>query len=147
VKEDAMPIRSLRSIVAGQEAPLMIPASSSVTEAARRMRERNVGAAMVVDDARLAGIFTERDALFRVLALALDPASTAVRDVMTRNPQTIHPDKPFDEALRMMHEGRFRNVPVVEDGRPLGMVSVRDALDRDLLELREVLETRELVRD
>ena len=51
---------------------------------------------------------------------------------MTRDPQTIHPDKPFDEALRMMHDGRFRNVPVVEDGRPLGMVSVRDALDPEL---------------
>jgi CBS domain-containing protein len=142
-----MPIRSLRSIVAGQEAPLIVSSSTSVSDAARRMREHNVGAAMVVDGTRLAGIFTERDALFRVLALARDPAATPVSEVMTRNPQTIHPDKPFDEALRMMHEGRFRNVPVVEDGRPLGMVSVRDALDRDLLELREVLETRELVRD
>ena len=63
---------------------------------------------------------------------------------MTRDPQTIHPDKPFDEALRMMHEGRFRNVPVVEDGRPLGMVSVRDALDPELAELRHSLGTREL---
>ena len=70
-----------------------------------------------------------------------------VADVMTRNPQTIHPDKPFDEALRMMHEGRFRNVPVVEDGRPLGMVSARDALDPDLASLREALEAREMVRD
>jgi CBS domain-containing protein len=119
-----------------------------IREAVAAMVARRQAGVLVVDgDGRLAGIFTERDALFRVLALALDPASTAVRDVMTRNPQTIHPDKPFDEALRMMHEGRFRNVPVVEDGRPLGMVSVRDALDRDLLELREVLETRELVRD
>jgi CBS domain-containing protein len=142
-----MPIRSLRSIIAGQKPPLVLPVSASVTEAARSMREHNVGAAMVVDGTRLAGIFTERDALFRVLALGRDPHATPVTDVMTRNPQTIHPDKPFDEALRMMHEGRFRNVPVVEDGRPLGIVSVRDALDPDLLELREVLETRELVRD
>ena len=142
-----MSIRSLRSVVAGHAPPLLIPADASVTEAARRMRESNVGAAMVLEGSRLAGIFTERDALFRVLAVARDPQRTPVAEVMTRNPQTIHPDKPFDEALRMMHEGRFRNVPVVEDGRPLGMVSVRDALDRDLLELREALETRELVRD
>jgi hypothetical protein len=47
----------------------------------------------------------------------------------------------------MMHEGRFRNVPVVEDGRPLGMVSARDALDPDLVSLREALEAREMVRD
>jgi CBS domain-containing protein len=142
-----MPIRSLRSIVAEKKPPLMIPASATVAEAARRMRERNTGAAMVLEGPRLAGIFTERDALYRVLAASLDPAATPVGAVMTRDPHTIHPDKPFDEALRMMHEGRFRNVPVVEDGRPLGMVSVRDALDPDLLELREALEIRELVRD
>ena len=142
-----MSIRSLRSVVAGKKPPLMIPANSTVTEAARRMREANTGAALVLEGTRLAGIFTERDALFRVLALARNPLDTPVTDVMTRDPQTIHPDKPFDEALRMMHEGRYRNVPVVEDGRPLGMVSVRDALAPDLAELRETLETRELIRD
>lgn len=142
-----MSIRSLRSVVAGQTPPLTIQSTATVTEAARSMQERNVGAAMVLEGTRLAGIFTERDALFRVLALARDPRTTPVASVMTRDPQTIHPDKPFDDALRMMHEGRFRNVPVVEDGRPLGIVSVRDALDPDLIELREALELRELVRD
>jgi len=141
-----MSIRSLRSVVAGKK-PLVIVASTTVAEAARTMLEHNFGAAMVVDGTRLAGIFTERDALFRVLAVGRDPQVTPVSEVMTRDPQTIHPDKPFDEALRMMHEGRFRHVPVVEDGRPLGMVSVRDALDPDLMELRQTLETRELVRD
>jgi CBS domain-containing protein len=142
-----MSIRSVRSVVAGKKPPVMIPANTTVTEAARRMREGNTGAAMVLEGTRLAGIFTERDALFRVLAMAKDPQQTPVVAVMTRDPQTIHPDKPFDEALRMMHEGRYRNVPVVEDGRPLGMVSVRDALDPELTQLREILETRELVRD
>ena len=141
-----MAIRSLRTIVAGQT-PLVVRSDASVSEAARSMLAHNTGAAMVVEGTRLAGIFTERDALFRVLAQSRDPARTPVALVMTRNPQTIHPDKPFDEALRMMHEGRFRNVPVVEDGRPLGMVSVRDAIDPDMLELREALTTRELVRD
>jgi len=141
-----MPIRSLRSIVAGQN-PLTVPASMPVAEAARRMRDRNFGAALVVEGTRLAGIFTERDALFRVLAERRDPAQTTVASVMTRDPHTIHPDRPFDEALRLMHEGRFRHVPVVEDGRPLGMVSVRDARDADILELHEALELREFVRD
>jgi CBS domain-containing protein len=142
-----MSIRSLRSVVAEKKPPVMIPAHTSVSEAARRMRDGNTGAAMVLEGTRLAGIFTERDALFRVLAVAMDPQATPVSLVMTRDPQTIHPDKPFDEALRMMHEGRFRNVPVVEDGRPLGMVSVRDALDPELAELRQTLDQRELVRD
>lgn len=142
-----MSIRSLRSIVARKPPPLMLPASSTVAEAARRMLEHNAGAALVLEGTRLAGIFTERDALYRVIAAARDPQATPVAEVMTRNPQTIHPDRPFDEALRMMHEGRFRNMPVVEDGRPLGMVSARDAIDPDLVELREALELRELVRD
>jgi CBS domain-containing protein len=142
-----MSIRSLRAVVAAKKPPVMIAADTTVTEAARRMKEGNTGAAMVLEGTRLAGIFTERDALFRVLAQAKDPLKTPVSAVMTRDPLTIHPDKPFDEALRMMHEGRFRNVPVVEHGRPLGMVSVRDALDPELAELRQTLGTRELVRD
>ena len=142
-----MSIRSLRAVVAAKKPPVMISADTTVTEAARRMKEGNTGAAMVLEGTRLAGIFTERDALFRVLAQAKDPLKTPVSAVMTRDPLTIHPDKPFDEALRMMHEGRFRNVPVVEHGRPLGMVSVRDALDPERAELRQTLGTRELVRD
>jgi CBS domain-containing protein len=141
-----MPIRSLRTIVA-KRTPLILAAQATVAEAALRMREHNVGAAMVVEGTRLAGIFTERDALFRVLAARQDPDRTAVGSVMTRDPQTIHPDKPFVEALRIMHEGRFRHLPVVEDGRPLGMVTSRDALHPDLVELRDELETRELIRD
>ncbi|HVF63549.1 MAG TPA: CBS domain-containing protein [Casimicrobiaceae bacterium] len=142
-----MPIRSIRAIVSRKASPLLIDASSTVTEAARLMCERRFGAAIVLDGTRLVGIFTERDALCRVLAAGVDPLRTPVAEVMTHDPQTIHPDKPFDEAMRMMHEGRFRHVPVVEDGRPLGMVSVRDALAPDLDELREALELREVVRE
>ena len=91
-------------------------------------------------------VFTERDALFRVLAVGRDPASTPVADVMTKSPQTIHPDKPFVEALRMMLEGGFRNVPIVEDGRVLGMVSVRDALDPEVYEAKKDLLQREYDR-
>ena len=126
-----MAIRSLRSLVAGQT-PITVPNTVTVVEAARTMKRHNIGALLVVDGSKLCGIFTERDALFRVLAEGRDPAATRLNDVMTRQPQTIHPDKPFLHALRMMHKGRFRHLPVVEDGRPLGMVSSRDALDEDL---------------
>jgi CBS domain-containing protein len=103
------------------------------------MKAHNVGALLVVEGVRLIGIFTERDALFRVVATGLDPVTTPLDAVMTRDPQTIHPDEPFVHALRLMHEGRFRHLPVVEDERPLGMVSVRDALDEDHYELRQRL--------
>ena len=111
-------------------------------EAARLMKQHNVGALLVVDHTRLIGIFTERDALFRLLAEGRDPHATRLADVMTAQPQTIHPDEPFVRALRMMHEGNFRHLPVVEFERPIGVVSVRDALDEDLYELRVDLEQR-----
>src|SRR5512135_930951 len=121
-----MPIRSLRSIVAGQT-PITASKTTTVVDAARLMKRHNVGAILVVDGTRLIGIFTERDALFRVLAAGRDPGTTPLAAVMTPQPQTIHPDEPFLNALRMMHKGGFRHLPVAEFDRPLGMVSVRDA--------------------
>lgn len=137
-----MPIRSLRTIVAKQ-APVTVPKSETVLDAARVMKEHNIGALLVVDGTRLVGIFTERDALFRVLAEGRNPQTTRLAEVMTSQPQTIHPDEPFVHALRVMHKGRFRHLPVVEFDRPLGMVSVRDALDDDLYALRAALEQQE----
>jgi CBS domain-containing protein len=137
-----MPIRSLRTIVANKP-PITAPKTATVREASRTMKQHNIGAVLVVDGTRLCGIFTERDALFRVLAGGLDPDATPLSDVMTSQPQTIHPDEPFVNALRVMHQGRFRHLPVVEFDRPLGMVSVRDALDGDLYALHEVLEQQE----
>jgi CBS domain-containing protein len=140
-----MTIRPLRTLLAGQ-GPLTVSGSAFVPEAARLMRDRNVGAVMVMEGTQLAGVFTERDALFRVLAAGRDPAATPLSAVMTKAPQTIHPDKPFVEALRMMLEGGFRNVPVVENGEVLGMVSVRDALDLDVYEARQDLSQRDYDR-
>ena len=136
-----MPIRSLRSIVA-RRPPIVAPSITTVVDAARLMKQQNVGALLVVDHTRLIGIFTERDALFRLLAEGRDPHTTRLAEVMTAQPQTIHPDEPFVRALRMMHEGKFRHLPVVEFERPVGVVSVRDALDEDLYELRIELEQR-----
>jgi len=123
--------RTIRMIIDQQEL-VTAAATMTVSEAARLMEERRVGAIMVVEDEQLVGMFTERDALFRVVAKERNGQTTPLADVMTRNPRTIHPDKPFAHALEMMHEGSFRHVPVVEDGRPVGMVSVRDALGPEL---------------
>ncbi len=141
-----MPIRSVRSIVAGQ-APLTTSRTATVLEAALLMKKHGKGALLVVDGTKLVGIFTERDALFRVTATGRDPTATHLADVMTPQPQTIHPDEPFVRALRVMHKGGFRHLPVVEHGRPLGVVSARDALDGDLYELQVDLEQREEVRE
>ena len=79
----------------------------SVLAAARLMREQRIGALLVIHEGRLAGIFTERDALFRVIAEGRSPARTRIAEVMTANPRTIAPDRPFGHALHHMHEGGF----------------------------------------
>jgi CBS domain-containing protein len=126
-----MAYRRIQEIIEQQE---LITASETlrVVDAARLMREKQVGAVLVVEQDVLVGIFTERDALFRVLAEGRDPRATRLAEVMTRNPQTIGPERPFSEALHLMHRGGFRHVPVVEGTRPVGMVSARDALGPEL---------------
>jgi CBS domain-containing protein len=137
-----MPQRPIRSLIANQH-PVTAEAQVSVAQAARLMKERHVGALLVMREGRLAGIFTERDALFRVIAEGRDPAATRLEEVMSANPRTIASDRPFAHALHMMHEGGFRHVPVVEDGRPLGMVSARDALGPELAAFVSELDSRE----
>jgi CBS domain-containing protein len=141
-----MPDRSVRTVIDNQT---VVTASSETTvaEAAVLMKRRKVGALIVVDGGRLAGIFTERDALFRVVAEGRDPQTTRLADVMTRDCQTIGPDKPLGHALHMMYEGGFRHVPVVENGTPVGMVSARDALGPELQAFESELVKRDHIRE
>ena len=111
-----------------------------VCKAAKLMALKNVGAIMVVEDNRLVGIFTERDVVFRVVARGLDAQTTPLAEVMTREPLTVSPEKAFGYALVVMQENGFRHLPVVEDGKPVGMVSSRNAMDPELEEF--VSETR-----
>jgi CBS domain-containing protein len=139
--------RPIRSIIAGKQV-LTEPPETSVAGAARLMKKKNVGAVMVVKhDGHLAGIFTERDALFRVIAEGRDPKTTHLADVMTHDPRTIGADKPFEHALLMMHDGGFRHVPVVENGRPIGMVSARDALGPELQDFDTEIERRQRIQE
>ena len=124
--------RTIRDIIEGQDL-LTAPAGITASEAAQLMQQRNVGALMVTDqDGKLLGVFTERDALFRVVAAGRDSRSTTLGEVMTRDPRTIGPEGSFNQALNIMYEGKFRHLPVTEDGRPVGMISVRDAFGPDL---------------
>ena len=138
--------RLIRDVLSTRK-PLTAPPKTTVAQAARLMKEEHVGALMVVESGRLAGIFTERDAVFRVLAESRDPKSTHIADVMTAKPQTIAPDKVVGHALLMMYEGGFRHVPVVEGGRPIGMISARDALGPELDEFQAELLQREHLRE
>jgi CBS domain-containing protein len=121
----------------------MARGDTTIAAASRTMKKHDIGALMVVDGGLLVGIFTERDAVFRVLAEGKNPAKTALADVMTTRPKTIAPDRAIDEALLMMHDGGFRHVPVVDGGKPLGMISARDALDPELREVEAEIMERE----
>ena len=123
--------RLIRKIIEGQEL-VTCTADMTVSDAAGLMRDKHIGAIIVVDSGRVAGIFTERDALFRVVAEGRDVRTTRLAQVMTPNPQTVKPDQPFSAALQMMYGGKFRHVPVVEDGRPVGIISARDAMGPEL---------------
>lgn len=137
-----MPNRPISQLVNNQRI-LTGSATMSVAEAAAAMREARVGAIMVLSGMRLAGIFTERDALYRVMAAGKDPKRTTLGEVMTADPTTISTDKPFGHALHIMYERGFRHVPVVKNGVPVGMVSARDALGPEMEQFEEELKERE----
>jgi CBS domain-containing protein len=141
-----MPTRPIRQLISNQTLFVATP-SSSVSEACALMKSGNVGAIAVVEEDRLCGIFTERDAVYRVLAQDLEPHSTRLEQVMTRSPHTITPDRPFGHALHLMFEGGFRHVPVVEGGKLVGMVSARDALSVDLAQFKDDVDEREHIAE
>lgn len=127
--------RELAEIVRRQQ-PVMMPATATVQDACKQMDERRVGAVLVTDrHAHLVGIFTGRDVV-RTLAKGKDVANTRLRDVMTRAPQSMPSRATAIEALRLMRDGGFRHVPVVDEGVVVGIVSRSDVrgLEQDRLD-------------
>jgi CBS domain-containing protein len=110
-----------------RRAPITLPPEATVQDACREMRQQRIGAVLITDqDGRLVGIFTGRDAICRMLAEARDPSATRLAEVMTPKPATMGPRQRAIEALRLMRDGGFRHVPVVEGERLLGIVSRGD---------------------
>ncbi len=113
---------------------LVAAPDATVSEAAKLMAKKNIGAILVAEDEQLVGIFTERDAVFRVIAQGRDARTTPLRTVMTPDPESLDPGRSYGHALLLMQEHGFRHVPVVEDGRPIGIISSRNAMDPELEE-------------
>jgi len=97
-----------------------------VTECVRKMTAEKIGALIVMDGERLIGIFTERDALNKVLAVGLAPGSTKVAEVMTKDPYCIQPTTTVGDAMELVTKRRFRHLPVVKNGKVLAVVSSGD---------------------
>jgi CBS domain-containing protein len=140
-EEAAMTMRKMSEIVRHQN-PVILSQDTTVKHACICMRDAHVGAVLVIDKKEnLVGIFTGRDVVARVAAAGRDSATTRLRDVMTPEPYIMVPNKTAIDALRLMQECGFRHVPVVDNGRLLGVVSRGDfrGLEQDRLEEETLL--------
>ncbi len=103
-----------------------IPQQASVLEAVHEMNRLHIGSIVVLDNEKLAGIFTERDVLQRVVAEGKSPSETLVLEVMSREVETITPKSTVEEAMRAMTVRRHRHLPVMNDGKMVGLISIGD---------------------
>ena len=123
-------MKNIGEIIEGH--PLFhVKMSDNARDAAKVMSDKNVGAVAVLDSDRLVGIFSERDLMKRVVAAGLDPAKTQVSNVMTKDLVVGRPDDDINDALQKMHSIGCRHLPVVDAGRIVGMLSLRDLLEID----------------
>jgi CBS domain-containing protein len=116
--------KTLREVMSPD--PVTVPATATVLEAAQCMRDRDIGDVIVLDGSRVAGIVTDRDVVVRAVAEGRDPTSCTVRDVCSGDVATLSPDDTIRRAVDLMKQQAIRRVPVVEDGRPIGIVSIGD---------------------
>src|SRR5690348_6932541 len=122
--------QTVRDVMTPQ--PVAVSADTALTEAARFMREEGIGQLMVTEGGTLYGVVTDRDIVVRAVAEHRDPDRTTAGDVASRDLVTVSPDDRLDEAVRLMRERSVRRLPVVEQGHPVGMVSLGDlAMERD----------------
>ena len=108
---------------------------ATVLEAAQLMRDENIGAVLIMKGPYLIGIFSERDMVNRVVADCRDPTSTPLADVMTPEPDRVEAHDTAMTALRMMDDGGYRHLPVMQHGRVVGVVSRRDFTGVEMAQL------------
>jgi CBS domain-containing protein len=120
----------MRDIMSPQ--PVCLAATESVSAAAKAMKEQGIGTVLVVTDGRLEGLVTDRDIAVRVLAENRDPLTTRIGDIRSAELAVLGPDDDVEQAMRLVRERAVRRIPVVQDGRPVGVVSIGDlALEKD----------------
>lgn len=105
---------------------ITITGTETISEAARVMRDNRIGAVIVAESDRPVGIFTERDLLNKVVAEGVDPAKTPVSRFMTRNPVTVDASEPIDKVFATLAQGLFRHLPITDQGKLVGIISMTD---------------------
>ena len=110
--------------------------STSVFDAVKRMAEKNIGALLIMEDANIAGIFTERDYARKIILMGRSSKETPVRDIMTFPVMFVRPDQTNEECMALMTDNRMRHLPVVDQGRLIGIISIGD-LVKDIISEQE----------
>jgi CBS domain-containing protein len=123
-QEVDMPSTTVKDVMT--PGPTSIPSDEVVVEAARRMLSEDVGSLPVVEGDKLVGMITDRDIVLKVVAKDLDPHKATIADVASEHPVTATPDEPLDVALQRMAAEQVRRLPVVTDGRLVGIVAQAD---------------------
>ena len=123
-----------------------LPPTASAYDAARKMKDKGCASIVIAQKNELAGIFTAGDLVKRVAAEKRDPAKTRLSDVMTSEPQTVEPGTLAIDALRAMHDGGFRHLPVVEGGHIVGIVSRRDFFGQEETLVEDEEHVAEIIR-
>ena len=112
--------------------PRTANADDTIVEAARIMRDSDIGDVVIMQDGQVGGILTDRDIVVRAIAEGRDPEATPISEVCTTGVETVDPSASVDDALRVMREADIRRLPVVKNGRPVGIISLGDlAVERD----------------
>ena len=106
--------------------PVVLPGTASVHEAARAMRDADIGDVIVIENQRVCGIITDRDIVMRTLAEARDPATTTLADICSHPLLVVSPTDSVEKAVYLMSTHALRRLPVVEGGQPVGIVSLGD---------------------
>ena len=117
--------RIIPDVIRGQHV-VYLGEGATARQAAKLMRKHSVGAVLIIEDEALMGILTVNDMTYRVIAEGLDPDKTLLGEVMSPDPDTVSSDTTAIDALRLMQDGDYRHLPVVDGGRVLGLVSRRD---------------------
>ena len=122
--------RNIREVMTGS--PVCLSPQTTLTEAAQQMDDHDIGDVLVVEDDQLRGLVTDRDIVVRAVAKGRDPKSTTLAEVCTADVATVEPDEQVSRAVDIMREHAVRRLPVVEGGRPVGIVSIGDiAIEQD----------------
>ena len=112
--------------------PVCITSNTTLIDVATQMREYDIGDVLVTEHEKIMGVVTDRDIVIRALAGGRDPASTTAGEIASRELIMLAPEDSLDRAVDLMRENAVRRLPVCQDGRPIGMVSIGDlAIERD----------------